>query len=134
LFLEIIARYCNAKYITGLSATVIRKDGHQPIIYMQCGKVCFNTNSKTQANIRPFDHKINMSAIVSIIINLINWFAWFLAVLAVVLGMYAGFLYITAGGDAEKTRKGTKTFIFTIIGLIIAMFSFGMVSFLEAFL
>jgi superfamily II DNA or RNA helicase len=35
---EIVARQCKAKFVTGLSATVTRKDGHHPIIFMNCEK------------------------------------------------------------------------------------------------
>ena len=36
---ELVARRAKAKYVMGLSATVTRKDGHHPIIFMQCGPV-----------------------------------------------------------------------------------------------
>lgn len=36
---EMVARRAKAKYVLGLSATVTRKDGHHPIIFMQCGPV-----------------------------------------------------------------------------------------------
>lgn len=36
---EQVARAANALYVTGFSATVERKDGHQPIIFMQCGPI-----------------------------------------------------------------------------------------------
>jgi superfamily II DNA or RNA helicase len=36
---EAIARAAKARYVLGLSATVTRKDGHHPIIFMQCGPV-----------------------------------------------------------------------------------------------
>ena len=36
---EQVVRQSKAKYLTGLSATVTRKDGHHPIIFMQCGPV-----------------------------------------------------------------------------------------------
>lgn len=36
---EQVARAAKALYVTGLSATVERKDGHHPIIFMQCGPV-----------------------------------------------------------------------------------------------
>ena len=75
-----------------------------------------------------------MNAVVEFIINLINWFSWFLALFAVALGVYSGFLYMTSEGDSEKVRKSTKTFIFTIIGIIVSIFSFSMISLLEAFL
>lgn len=37
---EKILRFTTAQYIYGLTATPIRKDGHQPIIFMQCGAIC----------------------------------------------------------------------------------------------
>jgi superfamily II DNA or RNA helicase len=55
---EIVARQCKAKYITGLSATVIRKDGHHPIIFMQCGPVRYRVDERKQAAARPFTHKV----------------------------------------------------------------------------
>ena len=55
---EIVARQCKAKYVTGLSATVIRKDGHHPIIFMNCGPVRYKVDDKKQAAARPFAHKV----------------------------------------------------------------------------
>jgi superfamily II DNA or RNA helicase len=55
---EIVARQCKAKYITGLSATVTRKDGHHPIIFMNCGPIRYKVNDKKQAYERPFTHKV----------------------------------------------------------------------------
>jgi superfamily II DNA or RNA helicase len=55
---EQVVRQSKAKYLTGLSATVTRKDGHQPIIFMQCGPVRYKVNDRDQANKRPFDHKV----------------------------------------------------------------------------
>jgi len=55
---EIVARQCKAKHITGLSATVARKDGHHPIIFMQCGPVRYRVDERKQAAERPFQHKV----------------------------------------------------------------------------
>jgi len=41
-----------------LTATPVRKDGHHPIITMQCGKVRFRDDEKKQAAVRPFNHYI----------------------------------------------------------------------------
>ena len=35
---EQVARRAKARFVAGLSATVARKDGHHPIIFMQCGR------------------------------------------------------------------------------------------------
>ena len=53
---ELVARRAKARYVTGLSATVTRKDGHHPIIFMQCGPVRYRVNAKAQAAARPFTH------------------------------------------------------------------------------
>lgn len=45
---ERILREVNARYVYGLTATPIRKDGHQPIIFMQCGEIRYTSDSKAQ--------------------------------------------------------------------------------------
>ena len=55
---EAITRAAKARYVLGLSATVTRKDGHHPIIFMQCGAVRHRVDARQQAAVRPFDHKV----------------------------------------------------------------------------
>lgn len=55
---ELVARRAKAKFVTGLSATVTRKDGHHPIIFMQCGPVRYRVDAKKQAAARPFTHQV----------------------------------------------------------------------------
>jgi superfamily II DNA or RNA helicase len=55
---ELVARQSKAKYVMGLSATVTRKDGHHPIIFMQCGPVRYRVNPRQQAAKRPFQHRV----------------------------------------------------------------------------
>ena len=55
---EQVLRQAKAKYVTGLTATLKRKDGHHPIITMQCGPVRYNVSAKEQAAIRPFEHQV----------------------------------------------------------------------------
>lgn len=47
-----------ARYVTGLTATPHRRDGHQPITTMQLGPVRFVVNPKSQAAKRPFAHTL----------------------------------------------------------------------------
>lgn len=53
---EQVARRAKARFVAGLSATVARKDGHHPIIFMQCGPIRHRVNAKLQATARPFEH------------------------------------------------------------------------------
>ena len=55
---ELVARQAKAKFVTGLSATVTRKDGHHPIIFMQCGPVRYRVNAKQRAAAHPFKHTV----------------------------------------------------------------------------
>ncbi|MFA9392379.1 MAG: DEAD/DEAH box helicase family protein [Prolixibacteraceae bacterium] len=55
---ELIMKSVNAKYVYGLTATPTRKDGHHPIITMQCGPIRFRDDAKKQAEKRPFDHYV----------------------------------------------------------------------------
>jgi len=55
---ELVARRAKAKFVTGLSATVTRKDGHHPIIFMQCGPVRHRVDARQQAVTRPFTHHV----------------------------------------------------------------------------
>jgi superfamily II DNA or RNA helicase len=47
-----------ARYVVGLTATPTRKDGHHPIIYMQCGPIRFNMSARTMTEATPFEHKV----------------------------------------------------------------------------
>ena len=46
---ERVARRAKARFVLGLSATVARKDGHHPIIFMQCGPVRHKVDARTHA-------------------------------------------------------------------------------------
>jgi hypothetical protein len=53
---EAVVRQAKARFVLGLSATVARKDGHHPIIVMQCGPVRYRVDARAQAAARPFEH------------------------------------------------------------------------------
>jgi superfamily II DNA or RNA helicase len=55
---ELVARRARARFVTGLSATVTRKDGHHPIVFMQCGPVRHRVSAREQAASRPFLHQV----------------------------------------------------------------------------
>jgi superfamily II DNA or RNA helicase len=54
---ELVARRAKARFVLGLSATVVRKDGHHPIIFMQCGPVRHRVNARAQAVGRGISHR-----------------------------------------------------------------------------
>ena len=51
---ENVLRHITAHHVYGLTATPIRKDGLQPIIFMQCGPIRFSADAKTQIQKQSF--------------------------------------------------------------------------------
>jgi superfamily II DNA or RNA helicase len=55
---ERVMREVKARYMTGLTATPRRRDGHHPILHLQLGPVRFLIDPRGQAAARPFEHKL----------------------------------------------------------------------------
>lgn len=55
---EKVMRKAKAKFVLGLTATPERKDGHHPIIFMQCGAIRYQMSAKEQAKLRPFRYRV----------------------------------------------------------------------------
>ena len=52
---ENVLKGVKAHTVYGLTATPIRKDGHQPIIFMQCGPIRFSSDAKSQIAKQSFE-------------------------------------------------------------------------------
>lgn len=70
------------------------------------------------------------SDLITIIGRIINVVLGFVGVILLILLIYAGFLYMTAGGDAEKVKKARDTIKNAIIGLIILASAWAIVYFI----
>ncbi len=55
---ERVLNEVKARYVVGLTATPYRRDGHQPIIHMQCGPVRFTIHPKSQKAGMQFKHRL----------------------------------------------------------------------------
>lgn len=55
---ELVARRSKARYVLGLSATVTRRDGHHPVVFMQCGPARYRAAPHAQALQRGFEHRV----------------------------------------------------------------------------
>ena len=52
---EQVLKQITAHYVYGLTATPIRKDGHQPIIFMQCGRIRYTADVTMQISNQSFE-------------------------------------------------------------------------------
>jgi len=55
---EQVLRQARAKYVLGLTATPTRKDGHHPILFMQCGPIRYHRSAKKDAASSPLEHTV----------------------------------------------------------------------------
>jgi hypothetical protein len=62
--------------------------------------------------------------------SLINILLGFLGIIAVVIILYGGFVWMTAGGNEDKVSQARKILIAGIIGLIISLADFAIANFI----
>jgi hypothetical protein len=67
-------------------------------------------------------------------LKIVNYVLFFLGLLAVGAIVYGGILFITSGGDSEKTTKARNTLLYAVIGIIIIVLAFGIVKWASGFL
>lgn len=62
------------------------------------------------------------------ILNVLNFALTFLGLIAVAFIVYAGFLYVTAGGDDGNTEKAKKIILYAVIGILVILAAFAIVN------
>lgn len=62
------------------------------------------------------------------ILNVLNFVLSFLGLIAVAALIYAGFLYVTSGGDDSANEKSKKILIYAVIGILLILASFAIVN------
>ena len=72
--------------------------------------------------------------ITDIILSVVYWIAWIIAVLAVIFGLYSAVLFIISSGDENQIKKAKHILIFVVVGIIVALLSFGIVALVRSVL
>jgi hypothetical protein len=54
-----------------------------------------------------------------IVTTIINIFSWIVGVVCVIMIIYGGFRYVTAGGDSGNVSTAKNTILYAIVGLVI---------------
>jgi len=66
------------------------------------------------------------------ITTLINYFLGILGLVAVAFLIYAGILMVTAGGKEEEVTKARKIIMYAVIGIVIILLSYTIVTFVSS--
>lgn len=61
--------------------------------------------------------------------QVINIALWIVGVLAVIMLIWGGIKYATSAGDANKVTAAKNTIMYAVIGLVVALFAWAIVTF-----
>jgi len=53
---------------------------------------------------------------------------------ATIIFLYAGFLFLTSGGDEEKVKKAKRAVTYAIVGLVIVLIGAGFITLIKSIL
>lgn len=101
------------------------------VIFLLPKDILAQSNSVTGVNdLANAGVNLGQTDLKQVIANIINIILAFLGTLAVLLFLYAGWLWMTAQGDATKVEKAKKIMIDTAIGLAITLSAYAIASFI----
>ncbi|MDD4351456.1 MAG: hypothetical protein PHU71_00535 [Candidatus Gracilibacteria bacterium] len=76
--------------------------------------------------------QVDLSGAKGLINSIVNFATGFVGGLAILMLIYAGFLWITAQGEDDQIGKAKKIILYAILGLIIIIFSYSIVTIVVA--
>src|SRR5882724_5566755 len=53
--------------------------------------------------------------------NIFGWVFTFFVIIAIFFVLYAGFKYLTAGGEEEKVHEANRTLIYAVVAIVVAL-------------
>ena len=72
--------------------------------------------------------------IFALLAKVLNWFFNIAIIVAAIFLVFAGWQYITAGGDDDKMKKGLNTLVRALIGVAIALLAKGLIYVVSTFI
>ena len=87
--------------------------------------------ASAQVNIGDFGSTFGLGSadLQATVINIVQWALGFLGLIAVIFILYGGFVWMTAGGNEEKVGTAKKVISAAVIGLIIVLLAWAIVTF-----
>lgn len=76
-------------------------------------------------------NNVGVDSLTKAVLNIRNWFAGIVLIIAVGVILIGAFLYMTSGGDSTKTGAARGWIVGGIIGIVVAAFAYGIVTFVS---
>ncbi len=94
--------------------------------FLLCGEVAFAQDLDAVAT----ESGLGQADLYATLARIVNVFLGFLGIILVCIVVYAGFLWMTAGGNTEQITKAKKWVINASVGLLIILSSWGITTFI----
>jgi len=99
------------------------------LLVATCAVIGIQANAETfgpnEIPNRGLPYKENIAA--GLTENVLNWFFIIAAIICVVVIVWAGITYATAGGDEEKVESSKNRLIYAIIGVVLIIAAYAIV-------
>ena len=64
----------------------------------------------------------------------VKWFFNFVIIFGIIFIIYAGYIYVTSGGDTGKTKKAMQILMYALIGIAIALLAKALINFVGSWI
>ena len=88
-----------------------------------------NAKSEIQSGISDAGGKDNNKNLTTVITDIVKTMLFIVGLLSVVIIIYSGILYIISAGNSSTVQKAKTTLTYAVVGLIVAILSYAIVSF-----
>jgi len=76
----------------------------------------------------------SVGGLVGLLGSILQWIYIIFFIVAIIFILVSAFLYVTAGGDPIKVGKAKNYLIYAVIGIVVALLSFGISGIVRSFL
>ncbi len=73
----------------------------------------------------------SFNGILAILVTILGYVQALFWIAAVFTGLYAAFMYLTAGGEGEKISKANQMLIYTVVAVIVAVIAYSIPAFVK---
>ena len=64
---------------------------------------------------------ISQTGIGTLAKNVVDWLSWAIGIISIIMIIFAGFKYITSGGESSNVSGAKNTLIYAIVGLVLVV-------------